>query len=489
MITTLANKVKSTIQNNSLIEKHDHIVVGISGGPDSVCLLSVLNDLSREWRLTLYGVHVNHMLRGKDADEDQRYTVRLCEKLKIPCYTFSYDVEALGKELGVTTEEAGRQVRYDSFEDIKNRIESKMGGTEKIAPRVKIAVAHNMNDQAETLLMRIIRGTGPEGLAGMEYIRDGIVRPLLDITREEIEVYCREKDLNPRIDFSNLEPLYTRNRLRLQLLPLLEKEYNANILEVLNRLAKIAREDREYFNSRLAEMSHLTIFNDDFSKGKIIREKYLILHPAIGKRIIASSLKKIGMQQDITALHLNWADELMRNGKTGDRIDLPRKYTVEINYEHGELYKQDAETKQVEPENHMFAHSLVLDKNVHIPELNSMIKAEIFRVGISCSNMKKVSVSNNFSVCLDLSNLKTKDSIQIRNRRPGDYITPLGMKGRKKLQDFFVDEKISKSDRDSIPLVCVGDEVIWIVGHRINEKYKITENTTKAVYLEYLKLT
>jgi tRNA(Ile)-lysidine synthase len=493
----VTDKVRKTITQNNLIEKGEHIVIGVSGGPDSVCLLSVFQELAEEWELTLHAVHVNHQLRGEKADEDQRYTEELCRRFGIPCHVFYYDVKALAAEQKVSVEEAGRMARYEAFDKVKKEIESKIkreressNGALK-APKVKIATAHNSNDQAETLLMRIIRGTGTDGLAGMEYIHDGlIIRPLLDVSRDEIEEYCEERNLNPRIDLTNLEPAYTRNRIRLELLPLLQSQYNGNILSALNRLAGIAWADKEYLYLQVERAKE--ILTHEGESCKIDREGYKKLHPAIGKRLINASLKEMGLLQDMTAVHLDSADYLLRQGRTGDRIAFPDGYGLRLTYGKGELYRQiekigDRFQSNAEDENKgntAFCYPVSLNNTVQIPELNALLKVRILQEKPD----PKLYRNNRFCACLDLAGKGIKDGIFIRTRRSGDYIIPLGMRGRKKLQDYFVDEKIPWEERDRIPLLCFGREVLWVVGHRLNENYKVTESATEIVCVEYVPL-
>lgn len=485
MITALMEKVKRTIEKNGLIKRGDRIVLGVSGGPDSVCLLSVLNDLAAGWELLLYVVHINHCLRGEDADGDQYYTEELCRKLDIPFHVFRHDVNALSAEWKVTTEEAGRRVRYEAFEKIRKEIGGRAGAD---AAGAKIAVAHNMNDQAETLLMRIIRGTGTEGLAGMEYSRDGIIiRPLLDVTREEIEEYCRELNLEPRIDHSNMEPLYTRNRLRLELLPLIKNEYNENIIPVLSRLARIAREDKDYFQTQLEKIKGLVRHDTDSALYKIKREEYAKLHPALGKRLLAASFKEMGLVQDMTAVHLDGADNLMRWGKTGDRIDFPWKYGLRLEYEDGVLYRWNDKTNGGGTASHRkeFSYSLKINDTIKIPELNATLRSKLLKAGQDKETHDGTVAADYLSVCLNISGVRKPDSIVVRNRRPGDYIVLSGMKGRKKLQDYFTDKKIHKEERDLIPLVCIGGEVLWIIGYRVSENYIVKKDTSEMLCLEY----
>jgi tRNA(Ile)-lysidine synthase len=298
----IADKVKKTISNNGLIQKGEHIVIGLSGGPDSVCLFHILYRLAEELDIRLHAVHINHGLRPGAADEDQRYAEALCEEYRIPCYSFSFDVNRIAKEQGISSEDAGRQVRYRSFFEVADRIAEETGES------VKVAVAQNMNDQAETVLMRIIRGTGPDGLAGIADLRSEkkkglVIRPLLVVPREEIEAYCINNNLNPRTDLTNLEPVYTRNRIRLELIPYLCENFNPNITAALSRLSRIAKEDRDYFGGKAdAIIAEHVVFMEEGQDGMPCRAAVPLAvicgaHPAIRHRLIIKLFESIGLRR------------------------------------------------------------------------------------------------------------------------------------------------------------------------------------------------
>ena len=231
----MLDKLKKTIQKYNLIEEQDKIVIGVSGGPDSMCLLDSLYCLQKELGIEIVVAHINHMIR-KEAEEETKYVKQYCEERKVPFYVKRADVLKMAKEQKLGTEAMGRQVRYDFFEEVAKKVGAN-----------KIATAHNANDNAETVLMNIIRGSGTSGLKGIEVKRKAYIRPLKECTRKEIEAYCEEKKLNPKIDQSNFENNYTRNKIRNILIPLLEEQFNPNMIETLNRLSEIAREEDEYF--------------------------------------------------------------------------------------------------------------------------------------------------------------------------------------------------------------------------------------------------
>lgn len=476
----ITERVKNTIINNHLIEKGEHIVIGLSGGPDSVCLFHILCRLRDDMELRLYAVHINHGLRPGAADEDQNYAEELCARYQVPFRTFSFDVSRIARESGTSSEDAGRQVRYQSFFETADKIENETGGV------VKIAVAQNMNDQAETVLMRILRGTGTEGLCGIEYLRAernrGIIRPLLDVSRTEIETYCRENGLDPRIDLTNLEPIYTRNKIRLELLPYLSENYNGNIVSALNRLSRIAKEDKDHF-SRLTDaiLEEHAVYKDPEHAAfplDILRGE----HPAIRHRIIMRIFENIGLSKDIASVHLEQADRVLKEGRTSASADFTAGYALGISYDTVEFYKK-APCDSLD-----FEYEINMEGITEISELNAVLRVKILRrQDWTDLAEKSPKTGGGISTCR-LSFDKILESGRnpvLRTRKQGDYIIPLGMQGRKKLQDFFVDEKYSRTERNRVPILCLGPEVLWIVGGRISENYKVEDRTDRIILLEY----
>ena len=231
----MKQKILQTIKKYNLIEENDSVVIGVSGGPDSICLLHILNELKQELNFKIYVAHINHMIR-KEADEETEYVKDFCKNLGIECYIKRIDVIKIANNLKRGTEETGRQIRYEFFNEILERTSSN-----------KIATAHNNNDKVETIIMNIVRGSGTSGLKGIEAIRENkFIRPLINITREEIEEYCLNNNLNPRIDKSNNENIYTRNKIRNIVIPYIKKEFNPNIIKTINRLSEVAIEENEY---------------------------------------------------------------------------------------------------------------------------------------------------------------------------------------------------------------------------------------------------
>ena len=370
----LAEKVRRTIEDHKLLNKNEHIVLGLSGGPDSVCLFHILLRLRNEYNLTIHPVHINHKFRPGAAEHDQQYVERLCSENGIQCNTFEIDCNELAERYGMTSEEAGRKARYDSFyqvaesiaqnivsgttkQGMNNHKESEAGLTAARA-QVKIAVAQNANDQAETILFRLLRGTGTDGLAGIAYERQergfSVIRPILDIYRDEIEAYCDDNELNPVIDHTNNEEIYARNKIRLELLPHLENRYNENMKESLVRLGRIAADDKDYIwqqvekeYKRLAnrqyaircdksdEQSDIRPADATEEPGKPLsvtmdREELSHVHPAVRHRIILRAFGEIGLEKDISEERIKAADYIIDKKQAPKTVQFPRGYRLTV---------------------------------------------------------------------------------------------------------------------------------------------------------------
>ncbi len=350
----IVEKILKTIEKHNLIEKEDHIVIGLSGGPDSVCLFHVLMRLAPKLQLTIHPVHLNHKFRPGDAERDQQYVEALCQRFGLRCHTFVKDCNALAAETGMTSEEAGRVARYDAFYQVACRVAENLrggGGAEEcsgsvecaktnrepqpdaVSSRVKIAVAQNANDQAETILFRILRGTGTDGLAGIAYKRQErqfeVIRPLLDIYRHEIEAYCCGNDLNPVTDHTNNEAIYARNKIRLNLIPYLAENYNENILESLNRLGRIAAADKEYMWQE-TERAFEKLRIEEGEKIILDRAGLHRLHPAIRHRVMMKAFGEIGLKKDISEERLAAADKIIEKKQAPKTVQFPYGYSVTV---------------------------------------------------------------------------------------------------------------------------------------------------------------
>lgn len=317
----LRDKIKKVIIDEELITKGERVALGLSGGPDSICLLEILFSLKEEIGFTLEALHVNHMIRGVEADEDELFLKEYCQEKGVPLTSVKLDVSALSKENDKTEEEMGRDLRI---------LELKKLGADKIA------LAHNKNDQAETILMRIIRGTGVSGLCGMEIKReDGVIRPLLRTPRAEIEEFVAENNLPARQDKTNFEAEYTRNKIRLELLPKL-LEFNPNIVDALDRLSASASDDEEL----------LSAIADEFlqsNRDKVLKIKDLSqLSDAVFARVITRYLASFGLTEDISAVHIKALRAAVKKNVGNKTIEFPHGFNILLKNGNIEVLKRDA---------------------------------------------------------------------------------------------------------------------------------------------------
>ncbi|MCD3204171.1 tRNA lysidine(34) synthetase TilS [Clostridium botulinum C/D] len=460
-VFNLIEKVIHTIKQNNMFEVKDKVVVAVSGGPDSICLLHILYKLKEELGITLVAAHINHCLRGEEADKDEEYVRKFCENLNIECFVKKEDVHKISKDRGISCEMAGREVRYEFFSEVLNKVGAN-----------KIAVAHNANDQAETILMRMLRGTGLEGLVGIRAVRDNIfLRPIIDITRDEIENYCDVNNLNPRIDKTNLENIYTRNKIRLELIPYIQKNFNSDVIEVLNRFSDTVKIDNDYLNKISLEKYNKYCKSE---KDKIImRAEVFNEHEAILTRIIRIALKDLkGNLHNFDKSHVYDIIDIQKKS-TGKFIMLPENIRVLNSYADIDLYKNKNKINIYKGKKE---YNLVINKE-NILDNGLKITLDIIN-NVEDAKFNKSSLIKYFDYD------KINRDIKLRYRKNGDKFVPLGMNGTKKLKDLFIDLKIPKENRDTIPLIVFDDEISWIVGYRISDKFKINKKTKRVLKIK-----
>ena len=457
-------KVLSTINKHELIQKGDKIVVGLSGGPDSVCLLHILSRLKDKFDLEIYAAHLNHQIRGIEAQKDAFYISKLCEEMGITFFIKSINVPEYCEKNGVSIEEGARKLRYEMFYEVKNNTRAN-----------KIAIGHNLNDQAETILMRIMRGTGLQGLKGIEYIRDGvIIRPILDIERSDIEKYCEQNNLNPRIDKTNLESIYTRNKIRLELIPYMKDNFNSNIIESISRMGNSLRSDNDYIeNESLIKFKEVSNINDD--SVEINLSSYINLHNSIKVRILRNSIKHIlGDTNFIDQRHIDDILDLEDESKIDKVINLPRGIFVYRKKNSIILTNKEIVIEEIE-----FCYNIPSNGFIKIKEIGTIIETQVVNI-----NKYKRSKSDKSSKWFDFN--KIKGGIVVRNRRSGDKIKLSG--GSKKVKDLFIDIKIPKEDRCKIPIIADSQGILSVGDFRNSEDYKIDEKTKEVLKVSFKKL-
>ena len=460
----LIDSVCKTIEKHDMINHGDRVVIGVSGGPDSLCLLHILKQLKEELGIELFIAHVNHCLRGVEANLDEEFVIQYAGQLNLSVYTKSVNIKEYAKNHKMTLEEAGREVRYSFFEDVSKEVRAN-----------KIVVAHNLNDHIETFLFNLIRGSGMEGLKGIEPIRGNIIRPLIEVDRSNIEIYCQENRLNPRMDASNSETIYTRNQIRLGLIPYLKEEFNVNIVKSLNRASQLIYDENSFLCGIAEKYYAECLLEEGKDIIKLSIKKFNQLHIAMKRRIIRMIIEKLKDElRAVEKIHIDNAIVILIREKTGTRIYVPSGIVIKIEYGKIVIAKVLAE-KEIN-----FSHAISIPGEVEIPELNSKLNAQILKAE-EVNTIKK----SNYICLLDYEKLLMDDFLVVRNRRDGDVISPSGTGGTKKLKEYFIDKKIPRDKRLSSPLIASGNEIVWIIGQRYTEKYKVTNTTKEVLVLEY----
>ena len=448
--------VLKNIIDYDLIFPGDNIVIGLSGGPDSMALLYCLLEAQKSLEFNLIIAHVNHGVRGDEALADQKFVESKAKELNILHYSKSVDMVQYGKDKGITAEEAGRELRYGFFREI---LKNHGGG--------KIAVAHNKNDQAETLLMRIMRGTGLDGLKGMDFKVGDIIRPILNINRFDIEEYIKKNNIETVLDKTNLLPIYSRNKVRLELIPYIEENFNPNLINALWRLSQISNLDSSFLENTAKE-KYDNIMKSEIG-GKVILDIDLFCKEdkSIQQRVIRISLEKVSLSlQGFSEQHIIDINNLTLLG-TGKKLNLPNGIIVSKNYDELIFQKENEEVLKDFKCELKFGHNqftnICYTFNIQLLDIE----------GISSIKMGR------YVKCFDYD--KIKGSLSIRNRNTGDRFHPFGMNGSKKLKDYFIDEKINKDIRKEIPLLIDDENILWVVGYRTSDLYKITNDTKKVL--------
>lgn len=430
---------KNTIICHNLISKGDKIIVALSGGADSCCLLYLLSSLTDEYDISICAAHINHNLRA-EAIEDQRFVQRLCAQMNIPCYVKSADVKAFAAVNKISEEDAGRQIRYAFFDELAERI-----GADKIA------TAHNRNDNAETIVMNFMRGSAVSGLCGIPYSRGKrIIRPILDLTRAQIEEYCIRGNIAYVTDKTNLEPVYTRNKIRLDLIPYIENNFNSAFVSRISANSSIISAENDYIQSQSDIAYSDTVRKTDCGYA-VDLAVFTTLHTALKRRVLLKILQNISdSPANASGKYVDAVLALADTACTGKNIDLPNNTTAAVSYDN--LYIE----KKAENDISDFCLPLTFGKNF----------ANGFCFDVSHCESAKKSDTEAVYIRADV------DGLCVRNRRNGDFFYPVGMTGKKKLKDFFIDLKIPSQLRNTIPILTTGyDKIIWVVGKRADRRF------------------
>lgn len=452
-------KVLKNILEYNLIEENDNIVLGVSGGPDSMALLYAFLEIRREIPFNIFVAHVNHGVRGKDALRDELFVERKSKELGLKYYSKRVDMEKYARENSMTDEEAGRELRYGFFREILKEL----GGG-------KIAVAHNKNDQAETLLLRIMRGTGLDGLTGMSFSNQvDIIRPLLNISREEIEDYISINKIETVLDLTNLQSIYGRNKVRLEMIPFIEDNFNPNIIETLWRTSQLIGQESSFLNEETEKRYNLIVKKQGINSIIFNSALFDAEHIAMQNRIIRMAIAKlVGSLYGYGEEHINLTRELFAQNMTGKKIDIPGGLISRVNYD--EYIIEISKEEYIE-------FDYILDMGENIFEDIGI------QIDLSLKNKDEINEKDKTKRYFDFD--KVNGKLRIRNRINGDKFVPLGMKGSKKIKDYFIDKKIPRNLRDKIPLLVDDDDIISILGYAIGHKYKICKETKRVLEVIY----
>ncbi|WP_443649376.1 tRNA lysidine(34) synthetase TilS [Blautia faecicola] len=457
-------KVKVYVERFHMIEPKDTIVLGISGGADSVCLLKILARWKEAWGISLRAVHVHHQLRGEEADADERFVRELCENEGIPCRVFHEDVQGMAQREKIGLEEAGRIARYRCFATV---CEDVGGG--------KIALAHHQDDLAETMLHHLVRGTGMAGLCSLKPVSGNRIRPLLCLEKEEILVYLEAAGQPWRTDSSNLEDDYTRNRIRHHVLEELKTEVNPRAVRHMAQLSEELEETRAVLAQVAAEKRRQYVRKSE--KGMLLAEELKKEPDLIGRQIVYDLLKEIsGKQKDFTRIHVEAVQELW-NRKVGARRDLPYGMQAIRTYDgiYLERKAEKCETRDSE-------------KNAGIQINVQSEGTESFQIGELTLTVSRTArdfgeiPEKKYTKWFDYDRIK--QTLVIRHRQPGDRICLFDGGGSKKLKDYLIDRKIPAQKRDQLWLLADGSDILWIIGDRISAAYKVTAESQRILQAE-----
>jgi len=471
MPNNLAKKLEEAIERHNMLRTGDRVLVALSGGPDSVCLLHALEEVRSRRSLTICVAHFNHRLRGKDSERDARFVKKLADHKGFAFVASSADVGAFAEEHKLSIEDAGRQMRYEFL----LRAARSLGAN-------KVAVGHTADDQAETILMRLIRGAGPHGLAGIPPVRrlggsDGpkIIRPLIYVWRADIMRYLRARRLEYCRDSSNESLEYLRNKIRLDLIPRLEKEYNPQIRQRLASAAAALATENDFIQTEARLLAGEVVIEQKPSWVVFDVVVLRMLHPALRKRVaLALVLLAKPDAPMLGASHYEEIDTLVRAGS--GRLDLPGGIRLEISEGAGLI-----SVFSMRPAKTRKTFDVPVAGATTIPELNLSISTKVLNEIKSPSRLARMCTPNRQYFDLDA----VRTPLEIRLRRPGDSFRPLGVRGSKKLKDFFIDKKVPRFLRDRAPMLLSGGRIMWVMGHAIDDRYRLKPGSSAALRVDY----
>jgi len=444
------------METNQMISDNRPIVVGVSGGPDSMALLHILQNIVKN---PLIVAHLNHQFRGKEAKRDAEFVKEYCNQMGIHCVIKEYDVPQYMRENKLGAEDAGRKIRYSFYLEVARKWEAGY-----------IALGHHANDQAETIIMRMIRGTGTHGLSGIPYKRDiegtTLIRPFLDVSREEIEHFVLKNSIPYRIDDSNYSTKYFRNQIRLDILPKL-LQYNKQLIAHLSQMAKINQAEDSYFRRQAKEFFDQYVKRDHNHSYSIDVSQLYLIDIALQRRVIHLILTYLGLKEEFTFTHIEKIAHLIQQTHPSKSLDLPG---LRVYREYGKIVFK----VNIEQGNSFYYFETLLPATVTIPQIHKIVRAFF--------SEKKMELTGLWDV-FD-GQLFEEKKIIIRTRKNGDRIHVKGINGSKKIKDIFIDQKIPREWRDKQPIIEMDGEVLWIPGIKQSSVKRVSKTTTLFLYIQ-----
>jgi len=445
------------IKKNRLIEKGQNIGAAVSGGADSMALLACLTSLSDRYGFNVFCIHFEHGIRGEESLKDAEFVAKYCDDAHIPLFMGAADVPALSAEWKVSCETAAKKAR-----------ESYFGSLLESGEVDAVATAHHLNDNAESVLMHILRGSGLEGLKGIHCVKGKLIRPFLCVGLGDIMEYVGERGIPCVVDSTNSDNAYRRNYVRNVLIKDIERNINPSAVAALNRLSGLAENDIDFLESAAKKA-----FGEcaAVESGRVCIDNRMLkgYHVAVAGRVIKLACARLGVCQDVEKAHVDAVMDIAANGRTGARANLSGNLSAALEYDRLIISFAGRE------KNYSF------EMRFDINDKNVMPNGDY----IECSVVESCDTANRDGYCECFDMDKLPGVIALRTRHDGDLVKPLGAPGKKKLKDYFIDKKLSREQRAKTPLLANGSDIIWVVGHVISDNYRVDGDTKRIVKMTY----
>jgi tRNA(Ile)-lysidine synthase len=471
----ILRKVELTISRQNMFSKGDGVLIGVSGGPDSIALLHILVQLAPIWELTIGIAHLNHCLRGTESDRDADFVTDVAARLSLPCYNQAINIRNDPAFRKLSLEAAARQVRYDFFDRIRRQ-----NGYHKIA------LGHHRDDNAELMLMFLFRGSGPRGFSGIPPVREGgIVRPLISTDRNELVAFLNENAITYRVDKSNRDMRFLRNRIRHETIPYIQACCNPGIVETLNRFSRIVRSEDQWLNEIIQPIYEKVLVSSDKHLVVLAIPSLTALPEAVQRRVIRTAIVRIkGDLLRISFSHIEAARELAEHEhqQYPAQLSLPDGIRIQRNKSLLTFYQVDESLRKRRMKTRLGPPSFFYSvagpfARISISETGALLSFSEIPVesGMMDNLSEKIAL-------LDVETLKFP--LILRNIQPGDRFSPLGVSGTQKIKKYFIDHKIDCSERRQCPVLLSDNRVVWLAGHRISGYFKVTPSTRRVLRVE-----